>query len=102
MRRRNDGQGAAGHARDEGMALYQRSGREGSPQYSFISEISPEEEEPTGFWHTQCLPLKFEQLDFPLVSPSPFPVDFSDELYLTAIEYARTPSVLLLPVRSPR
>ena len=53
MRRRIDGQGAAGHARDEGMALYQRSGREGSPQYSFISEISPEEEEPTGFWHAQ-------------------------------------------------
>ena len=27
---------AAGIVRDEGMALYQRSGREGSPQYSFI------------------------------------------------------------------
>jgi hypothetical protein len=46
--------------------------------------------------------LKFEQLDFPLVSPSPFSVVFPDKLYLTAIEYARTPSVLLLPVRSPR
>ena len=61
MHRRIGKLGSAGRARDEGMAPYQRSGREDSDQNSFISEISPEEGKPTGFWHAQSLQGKAYQ-----------------------------------------